>query len=67
MILSNPDLSFPESSKEALYNLALAQGIVLDFLEGIVQQMHEDDQDILALWQAAKALNASVEVYANEG
>lgn len=61
----NPDLSFPESDKEAIHNLALAQGILIDFLEGIVQQMYEDDQDLLVLWQGAKALQASVEVYAN--
>lgn len=61
----NPDLSFPESDKEAIHNLALAQGILIDFLEGIVQQMYEDDQDLLVLWQGAKALQASVEVYGN--
>jgi len=54
--------NFPETNEERIANLALAQGIMLDFLEGMVLTMYEDDEDMLKLWQAAKALNASVEV-----
>lgn len=57
------ELSFPETDHDALKNMILAQGIMIDFLDGIVQTMHENEQDILDLWQAAKAFQASAEVY----
>ena len=59
------DLAFPETTDEAIRNLAITQGILLDFMEGVVHQLHADDPELIALWQAAKALNASTEVYIN--
>jgi len=59
------ELSFPESDTEALRNLALAQGIMLDFMEGMVTTMFEDDEDMLDLFQAARAMQAGAEVYIN--
>lgn len=57
------DLAFPETTEQAVRNLVLTQGILLDFMEGIVHTMHSDDPELMALWQAARALNASTEVY----
>jgi hypothetical protein len=36
---------------------------MIDFLDGFVQKTYSEDEDLLGLWQAAKAMNVAVEVY----
>jgi hypothetical protein len=61
MLTLSPEHNFVESDADALHNLALTTGIVLDCLEGIIQS--HDDTEIQQLWQVARALQTATEVY----
>jgi hypothetical protein len=54
--------NFPESSAAASLNLAIALGLVIDFVDGIVKFANKDPE-VVNLWDIAKGLQSASEVY----
>lgn len=57
---------FPENDVEAAKNVCAALGVVIDFLDEIVKTVN-DHPDAINLWEVAKGLQASAEMYYANG
>jgi len=53
---------FPENDIEAAKNVCASLGVVIDFMDNMVRQANQDP-DVLNLWDVARGLQASAEVY----
>lgn len=55
--------NFPESDAEALAELAVAVGLVMDFMDGFVRLANEENTEIMNLWEVGRGLQAASELY----
>lgn len=53
---------FPDSDVEAAKNVCAALGVVIDFVDGMVRAANTDP-DVINLWEIARGLQASAEIY----
>ena len=55
--------NFPESDAEALAELAVAVGLVMDFMDGFVRLANEENPETMNLWEVGRGLQAASELY----
>lgn len=55
--------NFPKSDTQAIRQLAVVQGTIMDYLEDFVRLANEDNPESIRLWELARGMNAAVEVY----
>lgn len=57
---------FPESEADAARNVCFALGIAMTFLDKIILTVN-DDPEVLNLWEIARGLQSSAEIYYASG
>jgi isochorismate hydrolase len=55
--------NFPESDATAMAELAVAVGLVMDFMDGFVRMANEREPETMNLWEVGRGLQAASELY----
>jgi isochorismate hydrolase len=55
--------NFPEDDATAMAELAVAVGLVMDFMDGFVRMANEKEPETMNLWGVGRGLQAASELY----
>lgn len=55
--------NFPEDDTTAMAELAVAVGLVMDFMDGFVRFANEQTPETMNLWEVGRGLQAASELY----